>query len=89
MRNFYLYLTGIALLASGAEMISEISGDATASQEWLVKPETKSDKKQPERVPFARARKKIRHKGVPCAKHQRHQYLRNHQQCRSCRCIRR
>jgi hypothetical protein len=58
MRNFYLYLTGIALLASGAEMISEISGDATASQEWLVKPETKSDKKQPERVPFARARKK-------------------------------
>jgi hypothetical protein len=32
MRNFYLYLTGIALLASGAEMISEISGDATASQ---------------------------------------------------------
>ncbi|MGN7884953.1 Ig-like domain-containing protein [Dyadobacter sp. 22481] len=58
MKTFYYYLAGIALLASGAEMVSKLSGDKPASQEWVAKPETKSDKKSQEKVPFARARKK-------------------------------
>lgn len=58
MRNFYFYLAGIALLASGAEMVSKRSGDTPASHEWAAKPENKSDKKSQEKVPFARARKK-------------------------------
>ncbi|PSL23134.1 Ig-like domain-containing protein [Dyadobacter jiangsuensis] len=58
MKTFYFYLAGIALLASGAEMASKLSGDKPVSQEWVAKPETKSDKKSQEKVPFARARKK-------------------------------
>lgn len=54
MKTFYFYLAGIALLASGAEMVSKLSGDKPASQEWVAKPENKSDKKSPEKVPFAR-----------------------------------
>lgn len=58
MRNFYFYLAGVALLASGAEMVSKRSGDTPTPHEWVAKPESKSDKKSQEKVPFARARKK-------------------------------
>lgn len=58
MRNFYFYLAGVALLVSGAEMVSNRSGDTPASHEWVAKPENKSDRKSQEKVPFARARKK-------------------------------
>lgn len=58
MKTFYFYLAGIALLASGAEMVSKLSGEKPASHEWVAKPENKSDKKSQEKVPFARARKK-------------------------------
>ncbi|WP_353719380.1 hypothetical protein [Dyadobacter sp. 676] len=59
MRNFYVYLTGIVLLASGAEIVSKISDDAAAPQvKWLAKKENPSDRKKQERVPFARTQKK-------------------------------
>ncbi|MCF0070239.1 Ig-like domain-containing protein [Dyadobacter sp. CY261] len=59
MRNFYLYLAGVALLASGAEMISKISGDPSSAQtEWVGRKQNQSDRKENERVPFARARKR-------------------------------
>jgi uncharacterized repeat protein (TIGR01451 family) len=58
MKNIYFYLAGIALLVSGAEMVSKRTGDTPTSHEWMAKPQGYSDKKSQEKVPFARARKK-------------------------------
>jgi uncharacterized repeat protein (TIGR01451 family) len=64
MKKFYFYLAGIALLASGAEMFSTLSGDTPASQEWVVKPEKDSGKTPQKKMPFARAEKKSGAKAV-------------------------
>lgn len=58
MKNLYFYLAGIALLASGAEMISRLDDDPAVSREWIARKEDRSVQNQKERVPFARARKK-------------------------------
>lgn len=58
MKNFYLYLAGIALLASGVEMIGVLSSSQPASQEWIVKKDNRSAQNQKERVPFTRPGKK-------------------------------
>lgn len=56
MKNFYLYLAGIALFASGARMTGTLSNGPSASQEWIAQKENQSLKT--ERIPYARARKK-------------------------------
>ncbi|SEJ01519.1 Por secretion system C-terminal sorting domain-containing protein [Dyadobacter sp. SG02] len=59
MKNLYLYLTGIALLASGAEMVSRFAGDTLQNHEWV----TQKDKQilavapSTEKIPYARVRK--------------------------------
>lgn len=58
MKNFYFYLACIALLASGAEMAGNLSGDTPSAREWVVKPKKQTDAKPQEKVPYARARKK-------------------------------
>lgn len=58
MKNIYFYLAGLALLVSGAEMVSKHSDDKPIAREWVAKPQGNSDKKSQEKVPFARARKK-------------------------------
>ena len=58
MKNLYAYLAGVALLASGVEIVSRLADAPAVSQEWTVRKEDRSVQKQKERVPFARARKK-------------------------------
>jgi hypothetical protein len=58
MRNVYLYLAGVALLASGAEIVSKISGDTQLREEWVAKKEKQNASKTKERVPYTRARKR-------------------------------
>ncbi len=58
MKNLYLYLAGIALLASGVEIVGWLADTPAVSQEWIVRKEDRSVQNQKERVPFARARKK-------------------------------
>ncbi|MHA4739924.1 Ig-like domain-containing protein [Dyadobacter sp. MSC1_007] len=58
MKNFYLYLAGVALFVSGVEIIGSLSNGPSASQEWTAQKDNQSEKTKKERVPFARARKK-------------------------------
>lgn len=58
MKNLYAYLAGVALLASGVEIVSRLADAPAVSQEWTLRKEDRSVQKPKERVPFARARKK-------------------------------
>ncbi|KAA0993355.1 Ig-like domain-containing protein [Dyadobacter aurulentus] len=64
MKNIYFYLAGIVLLMSGTEMVSKRSGDTPTSHEWVAKPQSNSDKKSQEKVPFTRVRKNSRAKAL-------------------------
>jgi uncharacterized repeat protein (TIGR01451 family) len=58
MRNFYLYLAGIALLVSGAEVMRTLSEAPSPSKEWILQNEKRYAPKSKERVPFLRNREK-------------------------------
>lgn len=59
MRNVYLYLAGVALLASGAEIVSKISDDSLLPRaEWVVKKQKQNASRTKERIPYTRARKR-------------------------------
>ncbi|OJV14656.1 MAG: hypothetical protein BGO21_18300 [Dyadobacter sp. 50-39] len=62
MRNFYLYLTGLALLASGAEMVTRFTADSSRTQELVVRKENRplAEKSAGEKVPYARSRNAAR-----------------------------
>lgn len=58
MKNLYAYLAGIALLASGVEIVGRLADAPAVSQEWVARKNASSVQNKKERVPFTRARKK-------------------------------
>lgn len=54
MKKFYFYLAGLALLASGSEMVSKLTGNTSAAYERVEKPAANFVQKTQVKIPFVR-----------------------------------